>query len=122
MWQNLGFQKWAYVWGDITWVITLGWVGLFMFTFLFVDYAFRKITEKKRFWIYLLFLEALVVPIESWLVISGIRKYAPILANTFSGYNIPFTPVPIEAIYAVPLFTSLIICFYKYLNYIFNKK
>jgi len=122
MWNNSGFQSWAYIWQDITWIITLGWVGIFMFTFLIVDYAFRKTSETRKFWIYLLFLEAIVVPIESVLVISGVRGYAPILADTFSGYLIPFTVVPIEAIYAVPLFTSLIICFYKYANYLFDSK
>jgi len=122
MWLNDGFQKWAYIWQDITWIITLGWVGIFMFTFLIVDYTFRKTPEKKKFWIYLLFLEAIVVPIEAGLVISGIRSYAPILANTLSGYFIPLTNVPIEAVYAVPLFTSLIICFYKYANYLFDRR
>jgi len=122
MWNNNGFQSWAYIWQDITWVIALAWVGIFMFTFLIVDYAFRKTPEKKKFWIYLLILEAIVVPLESALVISGVRGYAPILANTFSGYMIPLTVVPIEAVYAVPLFTSLIICFYKYVNYLFDSK
>ncbi len=122
MWNNSGFQNWAYIWQDITWVITLGWVGIFMFTFLIVDYAFRTTSEKKKFWIYLLVLEAIVVPLESALVISGIRGYAPILADTLSGYMIPLTVVPIEAVYAVPLFTSLIICFYKYINYLFDTK
>ena len=122
MWENLGFQKWAYIFQDITWVITFGWVGIFMFTFLIVDYAFRKTPEKYKFWIYLLVLETIIVPIESGLIISGIRGYAPILAETFSGYLIPFTIVPIEAVYAIPLFTSLIIVFYKYVNYMMDKK
>jgi hypothetical protein len=122
MWMNVGFQNWAYLWQDITWVITLGWVGIFMFSFLVVDYAFRGVPEKRKFWLYLLLLEVIVVPMESFLVISGIRAYAPILADTFSGYFIPFTVVPIEAIYAVPLFTTLIICFYKYVNYLFDRR
>jgi hypothetical protein len=122
MWANTGFQKWAYIWQDITWIITLGWVGIFMLTFLIVDYAFRTTPEKKKFWIYLLVLEAIVVPIESGLIISGVRGYAPILADTLSGYMIPLTVVPIEAVYAVPLFTSLIICFYKYINYLFDRR
>jgi hypothetical protein len=122
MWNNSGFQSWTYIWQDITWVITLGWIGIFMFTFLFVDYAFPTTSEKKKFWIYLLFLEAIVVPIESILLISGVREYAPILANTLSGYMIPLTQVPLEAVFAIPLFTTLIICFYKYANYLFDTK
>ena len=122
MWMNLGFQNWAYLWQDITWIITVGWTGIFMFSFLVVDYIFIETSEKKKFWLYLLLLEVTVVPLEAFLVISGIRAYAPILANTFSGYFVPFTIVPIEAIYAIPIFTTLIICFYKYANYLFDRK
>ena len=122
MWNNSGFQSWAYIWQDITWIITLGWVGIFMFTFLIVDNAFRNASENKKFWIYLLVIEAIVVPIESILLISGIRDYAPILKSSLSGFMIPFNYVPIEAIYGIPLFTSLMICFYKYLNRILDKK
>ena len=43
MWNNSGFQNWAYIWQDITWVITLGWVGIFMFTFS----ALRAASERK---------------------------------------------------------------------------
>lgn len=120
MWLNLGFDQWAYIYRDITWILTLGWMDLFMVTFILVDFAFPKLLEKKKFWMYALIIEAITVPIEMALLQTGVRQYAPVLRATFSGFLIPFTIVPIEAIYAIPLFTSLIIAFYKYVNYLFE--
>ncbi len=122
MWLNLGFDSWAYIYKDITWIITLGWVSIFMTSILIVDHAFHHLPEKKRFWLYLLFSEAITVPLEMLLLETGIRKYAPILIDTMTGFTIPFTTVPLEAIYAIPLFTSLIIVFYKYVNHLFEVK
>ena len=122
LWENVGFQRWAYIWHDLTWVITFGWVGLFMTMFLIVDTTFRTLPEKKKFWVYLLSIEAIVVPIESVLVTIGIRDYSPLLKSSLIGFTIPLTPVPIEAIYYIPLFASFIICFYKYINYLFNTR
>ena len=120
MWLNEGFDSWAYIYKDITWVITLGWVSIFMTSILIVDHAFRHLPEKSRFWLYLLFIEAITVPIEAGLVESGVRKYAPVLTATMSGLFIPYTSVPLEAVYAIPLFTSLILTFYKYINHLFD--
>ena len=84
--------------------------------FLILGYIFHKQPEKNRFILYLFFIEAITVPIESVLLITGVREYAPVLTETMSGFTIPFTIVPIEAVFAVPLFAALIISFYKYVN------
>src|SRR3989344_9674486 len=55
MWLNTGFDSWAYMFRDITWVLTLGWVTVFMMAIIGVDYFFRGASEKKKFFLYLLF-------------------------------------------------------------------
>ncbi len=122
MWLNLGFHKWAYLYRDITWIITLGWVVIFMIAFMLVDYSFSHMKEIKRFWLYLFVVEAIVLPVETLLLQTGIREYASVLTSTMTGKVIPLTVVPIEAVYAIPLFASLIICFYKYINHLFEVK
>jgi hypothetical protein len=122
MWLNLGFSSWAYIFRDLTWVLTLGWVNAFMIAILVVDNFFRNTSEKKRFFLYLLFISALVVPAEGIMLLLGIRDYAPFLLETMSGLAVPFLKVPIESVYAVPIFSSLILGFYKYLNYLFDIK
>jgi hypothetical protein len=122
MWINAGFQPWAFLYRDITWVLTLGWVVVFMVAILVVDYAAIGKSERQKFWLYLLLIETIVVPIESCLIIFGIRDYAPVLKSTMSGLTIPFTLVPLEAVFAVPLFAALIIAFYKYVNHLFEAR
>ena len=122
MWLNSGFSSWAYVYRDITWVLTLAWVGIFMTSIVAVDYYFRRLSETKRFFLYLLVAEAFTIPFETFLIQSGFRGYAPVLLDLLTGLKIPFTTVPVEAVYAIPLFTALIFSFYKYVNKLFEVK
>jgi hypothetical protein len=122
MWEFQKFNSWAYIWQDISWIIILGWVSIFFIAFMLVDGYLKTFSDKKKFWMYLLVIQVIVAPIESWLVQTGIKSYAPILANTFTGLKIPLTNVPLEILGAIPLFATLIICFYKYLNYLYIKK
>lgn len=123
MWLNTGFNAWAYIYKDITWVLTLGWVNVFMLAILGVDYFYGELSEKKKFFLYLLFIAALVIPAEAFMISFGVRGYAEFLLETMrSGVVIPVLYLPIESIYAVPIFCSLILSFYKYINYLFDKK
>ncbi len=122
MWLNDGFSSWAYIYQDITWVLTLGWVSIFMTAIILIDRSYGSLSEHKRFWYYLLCIEAITVPIEMGLLQTGVRDYAPLLKQSMSGLLIPFTIVPIEAVYAIPLFAALIISFYKYINHLFEVK
>ena len=122
MWINSKLSSWAFLYKDISWVLTLGWVSIIMFSILLVDYEFRKLPEKKRFWLYLLVIEAITVPLETVLFTVGIRGYAPELLARTSGFLIPFTTMPVEGVIVIPIFISLIITFYKYVNYLIDKK
>jgi|TARA_B100001971_G_C18267064_1_gene594128 hypothetical protein len=122
MWLNMGFSSWAYLFRDLTWVLTLGWVNTFMIAILAVDNFFKDTSEKKRFFLYLLFIGALIVPAEGLMLFLGVRGYAPFLLETMSGLVVPLLKVPVESIFAVPIFSSLILAFYKYLNYLFDTK
>ena len=123
MWLNTGFDSWAYIYRDITWVLTLGWVNTFMAAILAVDFVYKHASEKKKFFLYLLFISALVIPAEGAMIFMGLRGYADFLLETMqSGVLMPILNLPIEAIYAVPIFCSLILSFYKYINYLFDKK
>jgi len=116
MWRNYNLNTWAYVFHDVSWIITLGWVNLFFITFIIVDKWKANSPEKNKFWWYLLILTIISVPIESFLLKLGIRGYSPILTGTFSGLTIPLTLVPIEIIPTVPIIGALVIGFYKYFS------
>lgn len=119
MFENIGFHSWSYLYKDITWIVTLEWLSIIFTSIIIVDYLYSHLPEKRRFWLYLLFIEGITVPIEIFLVQTGIRKYAELLTVNLSGLYIPFTSVPIEGVFAIPAFTALILCFYKYVNHLF---
>ena len=115
MWINQGLDSWAYLYGNVSWVLAFGWASIFFLTFLIVDNGFKKMLEKGKFWLYLLVATILTVPAESLILKLGIRSYAPVLSETFSGLMIPLTHVPVEVLLATPIITALIIPFYKYM-------
>ena len=119
MWINHLFNSWAYLYGNVSWIVTLGWVDIFFVSFIIVDkliFKHKKASEKVKFWLYLLVVTIITVPIESLLLKYGFRSYSSALTDTFSGLLIPLTGVPIEVLIAVPMIAALIIPFYKYVN------
>ena len=116
MWVNSNLNSWAYLYGNVSWILTFGWASIFFLTFLIVDNMFKKMHEKGKFWLYLLVATIITVPAESLILKLGIRSYADILSQTFSGLMIPLTQVPMEVLFAVQMISALIIPFYKYIS------
>jgi hypothetical protein len=115
MWHNYKMGWWAYVYRDVSWILTIGWSALILSTVVLVDQVFSKLKEWQRFGLYLLILTGLVSVLEMVVVNIGIRSYAPEVLNAVSGVFI--WNVPIELLYYTPVFTSLVIAFYKYWSF-----
>jgi len=112
MWDNLHLGWWAYLYQDVSWILTLGWSVLLLLVVALVDRLLPRWREWKRFLLVLLLLDLLVVPLEIALVAAGVRGYAPevraaVVGGTLAG-------VPLEMLYYVPVFSGLLIAFYKY--------
>lgn len=116
MWHNIGFESWTYIYREVTLTLTLGWLSIFMASMLIIDHFFHKETEKRRYFYYLLLIEAIYVPLEIFLLTINMRGYSKELIATMTGFYIPFTTIPIEVVWAIPLFAALVITFYKYIN------
>ena len=112
MWDNFNLGRWAYLYQDVSWILTLGWATLILSTVILVDRFFPASSALKRFALYLLVLMVVVFFAEITIVGLGIRGYAPEVLETIVGIYI--AGVPIEALYYVPVFTALVIGFYKY--------
>ncbi len=112
MWNNLKLGWWGYVYRDVSWVLTIGWATMILTAVIIVDKLFEKWREGQRFILYLLLLTAAVFIAESAVLSLGIRTYSPEVLDTLTGYYIG--NVPIEGLYYVPVFISLVIAFYKY--------
>lgn len=112
MWDNLHLGWWAYLYQDVSWILTLGWSVLLLLVVVIVDRLLPRWRQWKRFLLYLLMLALLVLPLEMVLVAAGIRGYAPEVLEALLG--VWLAGVPLEMLYYVPVFSALVIGFYKY--------
>ena len=118
MWINDHLGQWAYVYCDLSWILTLGWTAMILGVVVLVDRWLSHWSEPRRFAAYLGILLVLVTIAEMVVVGIGIRKYAPEVLATVSGISL--LGVPIEILYYVPVFTSLVIAFYKYWGFVID--
>ena len=118
MWNNHKLGAWAYVYQDVSWVLTVGWAGLILCVIACVDRACSGRREWARFLLYLAALTG-IVPILEWMLVRlGIRSYSPeVLA---SGGRL-CGGVPLGAFYYVAVFMALVISFYRYGSFILLK-
>jgi hypothetical protein len=118
MWVNQHLGRWAYLYHDLSWILTLGWTAMILGVVVLVDRWFSHWNEPKRFAAYLGILLVLVTFAEMLVVGIGIREYAPEVLATISG--ISMLGVPVEILYYVPVFTALVIAFYKYWSFVID--
>lgn len=112
MWHNAHLGAWAYLYRDVSWVLTLGWTVLFLLVVEVGDRLLPHWRAWRRFLLNLLVLTLLVVPLE-WLVVRlGIRSYAPEVVEAARGGWVD--GLPLAVLYYVPVFSALVIGFYRY--------
>ena len=119
MWDNIKLGWWAYIYQDVSWILTLGWTTMILTVVLLIDHYFARLSVTKRFLSYLVALTFLVVLAESAVVNLGIRSYSPEVKDALIG--VYFIGIPIETLYYVPVFMTLVISFYKYWAYVIDK-
>jgi len=114
LWVNANLQPWAYLYLDVSWIITLCWADLILVSMAIGEYMLPKSKEWKRFLSTMGLITFLGLYLE-WLFLRlGIRQYPEVikeyLAATFRIGNV----VPVIEILYIPTFMALIIGFVKY--------
>jgi hypothetical protein len=112
MWNNAHLGGWAYLYRDVSWLLTLTWTVLFLVVVELVDRLLPRWRALPRFWLTLAAITALTLPLELVLVASGIRSYAPEVREAALGGFV--NGVPVAILYYVPVFAALVIGFYRY--------
>jgi hypothetical protein len=112
MWRNLKLGSWAYLYQQVSWILTIGWSVLILLAVTLVDRHGSQHSAGWRFWAYLGALTPVVFGFELLLGWLEVRHYSPEVWATVSGITIG--GVPVEALYYVPVFITLIISFYKF--------
>ena len=118
MWNNFRMGQWAYVYHDVSWILTLGWTALILGVVLFVDKLLPNWREWKRFAVYIGILTVAVIVLETIVVNIGLRSYSPEVVKAISGIWV--AGVPLEILYYVPVFMGLVISFYKYWSFVID--
>jgi hypothetical protein len=114
MWNNFRLGVWAYVYKDVSWILTLGWTTMILTTIVLVDAWRPGWSEGRRFVVYLVVLSVLVAVAERVVVALGIRSYAPEVEEVLRDSYLPLLGISIHQLYYVPVFLTLVISFYKY--------
>jgi len=112
MWDNAHLGRWAYLYRDVSWVLTLGWTVLFLAALELVERALPHWRFLPRFLLLLALLTALCVPLEGALVALGVRGYAPEVRQAAVGGFLG--GVPLAILYYLPVFATLVISTHLY--------
>lgn len=120
MWFNYKMGPWAYIFQDVSWILTLGWSIMILSIVVFADRILCAWKEWQRFGIYLAVLTVLVLFFEAIVIKLGIRSYPPEVEAVCGGHF--FFGPSLAALYYIPVFLSLIIGFYKYWSLLIDGK
>jgi len=120
MWLNYKMGSWAYIYQDVSWILTIGWSIMVLSVVVITDKVFSSLKEWYRFGIYLVVLTVLVLIFESVVIKLGIRSYPPEVQEISYGYF--FFGAPIGTLYYIPVTLALIIGFYKYWSFLIDGK
>lgn len=118
MWNTYHLGNLGYFYLDLSWILTTAWTTAFLSTVTAIDHFFKSLKERQRFFLYLPVLLLVTVIGEWFLVNIGVRGYAPEIINQSIGF---LSGVPIEVFYYAPVFSSFVICFYKFWSFHLDK-
>lgn len=111
MWLNERLGTYAYVYHDVSWVMTLAWSVALLAIATFVDRRWPSARAWQSFGLTLAIFTPLAVLEEMAAVRLGIRSYAEELLQAVSGIQIDH--VPAEILYYTPVFGALVLSFYR---------
>jgi hypothetical protein len=121
MWHNYHLGGWAYMYKDVSWILTIGWSIMILSVVEIIDYLFSNKKEYFRTFLSVLVLLPIVIFFESLIIFIGVRSYSPEVMEIIAGHTIPYMNVPWHILYYVPVFIILIIGFYKYFRFLIDK-
>lgn len=119
---NANFPAWSYIYRDITFILTGSWIVLVWLAINSVDKFFIYFDLRKKFAAYLGVVFVAALPAEFWLMAHGYRVYSPSTTAAFTGLHIPWTQLPIEVTFGIPLYFALILSFVKYWEIVLDNR
>ena len=78
---NVNLPRWSYIYRDVSFLMTGGWIIITWLSINFVDKYFIHFDLFKKFLCYLCAIFIITLPIESWLMNNGFRLYSASLTK-----------------------------------------
>lgn len=117
LWDISMSGRWAFVYGDVAWVLAVAGAGLLVLATVTIDLAFPHLAEPRRLWLYALFVAGLGLPLAALLESAGLRRPSRLaLSASLTGASVPLTPLPIETVLWLPLWGLVVLGPYLYLR------
>ncbi|MFM7549514.1 MAG: hypothetical protein ACKO8I_11735 [Cyanobacteriota bacterium] len=122
MWHNHRLGWWAYLYRDVSWVLTLAWSTLFLVVVELGDRLLPRWRAWKRYLLDLVVITLVALPFELLLVRFGVRSYAPEVLDAAGSARLGGVAggVPLALLYYVPVFASLVLGFYRYWSFVLD--
>ena len=111
---NANLPSWSYIYHDISIIMSGIWILIIWASTSIVDRFFIHFNLTRKFILYLIMSAVIATPIEAWLIKTGYRIYGPTSVANFSGFRSIIFNVPIEVVFAIPMYLALIIAFARY--------
>lgn len=120
--QNANFPAWSYVYRDISFLYTGVRVLVIAIGAIVVDRFMIGVSLPLRFVVGVLLISALYLPFEAWFLANGYRVYGETAVMNQTGFKSPVIGLPVEIVFATPLYLSLIVCFIRYWEIVFDNR
>lgn len=114
LWFNQNLETWAYLYLDVSWIMTLLWTNVILFSIYVVDTLKPKYSEVKKFFSSIGLITVFVLIIEWILIRTDIRGYPPVILELYESLPRLFGIIPLKEVIYVVAFMSLVVAFTKY--------
>ena len=122
LWFNQNLESWSYLYLDVSWIMTLLWTNVILFSIFIIESLKPKATEVKKFFMSIGVITFFVLIIEWSLIRLNIRGYPQIIVELYESLPRLFGIVPLKELIYVFAFMSLVVAFTRYWQANYNLK
>ena len=114
LWVNEGLEPWAYLYLDISWILTIGWSTIVVVSMAIIENYGKKLSKTKQM-LSIIGLITVIGIIAEWVVVNlGIREYALRVQTMLAESPKILGNIPLREIIYIPAFMFLVVFFIKY--------
>lgn len=122
LWFNQNLERWAYLYLDVSWIMTLLWTDVILFSIFVVERVKPKVTEVRKFFMSIGIITLFVLVIEWILIRLNIRGYPQVILDLYESLPRLFGIIPLKELIYVVAFMSLVVAFTRYWQANYNLK